>query len=262
MGFKLTAGRDIDPKVYPSDSTAVILNEAAVKIMNLKQPVGQIITEGEGKDARKWHVVGVIKDFILSSPYEPVQHMLIFGPKSWFNVVHFRLNNANNTARNLELAGAVFKKYNPEYPFEYTFIDQEYAKKFGAEQQIGTLASLFAGLTIVISCLGLFGLAAYTAQNRIKEIGVRKVLGASVMGVTTLLSKDFLKLVSISLLLASPIAWWAMHAWLSGYTYRIEISAWVFVLAAFLTILISIITISFQAIKAALANPVDSLRSE
>jgi predicted permease len=262
MGLKLTEGRDIDPKVYPSDSTAVILNEAAVKIMKLKQPVGQIITEGEGKDARKWHVVGVIKDFILSSPYEPVQHMIIFGPKSWFNVIHFRLNNANNTARNLELAGAVFKKYNPDYPFEYNFIDSEYAKKFGAEQQIGTLASLFSGLTIIISCLGLFGLAAYTAQTRIKEIGVRKVLGASVMGVTTLLSKDFLKLVVISLLLASPIAWWAMYTWLKGYTYRIEISVWVFVLAAFLTIVISIITISFQAVKAALANPVKSLRSE
>ncbi len=262
MGFKLVEGRDIDPLVYPTDSTAVMLNEAAVKIMNLKHPLGQLITEGEGKDARKWHVVGVIKDFILSSPYEPVQHMLIFGPKSWFNVIHFRLNNAHSTAENLKLAEQVFKKYNPDYPFEYNFVDQEYAKKFGDEQRIGTLASLFAGLTIIISCLGLFGLAAYMAQNRLKEIGVRKVLGASVASVTTLLSKDFLKLVLLSFVIASPIAWYAMYKWLSGYSYRISINVWVFVLALCLTVLISVITVSFQAIKAALTNPVKSLRGQ
>jgi ABC-type antimicrobial peptide transport system permease subunit len=177
-------------------------------------------------------------------------------------VIHFKLNNAHNTAENLKRAEQVFKKYNPEYPFEYNFVDQEYARKFGDEQRIGTLASLFAGLTIIISCLGLFGLAAYMAQNRIKEIGIRKVLGASVAGVTTMLSKDFLKLVMFSFLIATPISWWAMYKWLQGYSYRISISVWVFVIAAFITVLISVITVSFQAIKAALANPVKSLRSE
>ncbi|MDF2430843.1 MAG: putative transport system permease protein [Mucilaginibacter sp.] len=262
MGLKIIAGRDIDPKTYPTDSTALILNEASVKIMGFKDPIGQLITQGEAKDAKVLHVVGVIKDFILQSPYEPVKHMLIQGPKSWFNVIHFRLNNANSTSNNLKRAGEVFKKYNPDYPFEYNFVDQDYAKKFGDEQRTGTLASLFAGLTIVISCLGLFGLAAYMAQNRIKEIGVRKVLGASVAGVTTLLSKDFLKLVMISFAVASPIAYYFMYKWLQHYQYRISISIWVFIIAALVTIFISVATVSFQAIKAALANPVKSLRSE
>lgn len=262
MGLKIIAGRDIDPKIYPTDSTAILLNEASVKIMGLKDPVGEIVTNGEGKDARQMHVVGVIKDFILQSPYEPVKHMIIQGPKSWFNVIHFRLNNAHTTADNLKRAEAVFKKYNPDYPFEYNFVDQSYAQKFGDEQRIGTLASLFAGLTIVISCLGLFGLAAYMAQNRIKEIGIRKVLGASVVGVTTMLSKDFLKLVMISFAVAAPFSWWVMREWLQGYPYRVPISPWVFVATAVITILIAILTVSFQAIKAALTNPVKSLRGE
>lgn len=262
MGLKIVDGRDIDVKNYPTDSTAILLNEAAAKIMGFKNPVGQIVKRGEAPNYQTLHVVGVVKDFILQSPYDPVKAMIIQGPKSWFNVIHVRLNNANSTAENLNRAGNVFKKYNPEYPFEYNFIDQDYAKKFGDEKRTQTLASLFAGLTIIISCLGLFGLAAYMAQNRIKEIGVRKILGASVVGVTTLLSKDFLKLVMISFVIASPIAWFAMNKWLEGYNYRISISIWVFVIAGLLTIIISIITVSFQAIKAALANPVKSLRSE
>ncbi|WP_295798792.1 ABC transporter permease [Mucilaginibacter sp.] len=261
MGLKIIAGRDIDVKTYPTDSMAMLLNEAAVKIMGLKNPVGEIVNNGEGKDARHYKVVGVVKDFILQSPYEPVKHMLIQGPKSWFNFIHFKLNPANTTANNLKRAEGVFKKYNPDYPFEYNFVDQEYARKFGDEQRLGTLASLFAGLTIFISCLGLFGLATYMAHNRIKEIGVRKVLGASVTSVTTLLSKDFLILVMIAFVLAIPMAWWAMHTWLQSYAYRVPISIWVFVVAAFVTVFISLATVSFQAIKAALTNPVKSLRT-
>ena len=261
MGLKIVAGRDIDVKTYPTDSMAMLLNEAAVKVMGLKNPVGEIVNNGEGKDAQHYKVVGVVKDFILQSPYEPVKHMLIQGPKAWFNFIHFKLNPANTTANNLKRAEGVFKKYNPDYPFEYNFVDQEYARKFGDEQRLGTLASLFAGLTIFISCLGLFGLAAYMAQNRIKEIGVRKVLGASVTSVTTLLSKDFLILVMISFAIGAPCSWWAMHKWLQGYTYRVPISIWVFVIAAFVTVFISLATVSFQAIKAALTNPVKSLRT-
>ena len=156
----------------------------------------------------------------------------------------------------------LFKKYNTEYPFEYKFVDDEYAQKFDNEQRQGTLATLFAGLTIFISCLGLFGLATYMAENRIKEIGVRKVLGASVAGLATLLSKDFLKLVIVSFAIAAPIAWWLMNAWLIDYKYRITIEWWVFAIAGLLSLLIAIITVSFQAIKAAVANPVKSLRTE
>ncbi len=262
MGLKIVEGRDIDVKNYPTDSSAILLNESAVKVMGFKNPIGQIVKRGEAPKFTDLHIVGVIKDFILQSPYEPIRPMIVQGPKSWFNVIHFRLNNANSTAENLKRAEAVFKKYNPEYPFDYNFIDQDYAKKFGDEQRTQTLAGLFAGLTIVISCLGLFGLAAYMAQNRIKEIGVRKILGASVFGVTALLSKDFLKLVTISLMIASPIAYFFMHKWLEDYKYRISISLWVFAMAAIVTIVISLITISFQTVKAAIANPVKSLRSE
>ncbi len=207
-------------------------------------------------------VVGVVKDFIIESPYQPVKAMIIQGPKSWFNVVHYKLNPNNTTAQNLKLAEGVFKKYNPEYPFEYHFVDDEYAKKFSDEQKVGTLASLFAGLTIFISCLGLFGLSAYMAQNRQKEISVRKVLGASVSNLTGMLSKEFLLLVFIAFAIASPIAWWGMHKWLEGYTYRITIQVWVFIMAGAGTAIVALLTVSFQSIKAALANPIKSLRNE
>lgn len=258
MNLKIIDGRDIDIKSYPSDSSAIMINEASLKLMKFKNPIGQTVMNGD----RKLTIVGVVKDFILQSPYEPVKQMIIQGPKSWFNVIHYKLNEKNTTAENLKLAEAVFKKYNSEYPFEYHFVDEEYNKKFADEQRTGTLASLFAGLTIFISCLGLFGLATYMAQNRIKEIGVRKVLGASVLGVTSMLSKDFLKLVGIAFLVATPIAWYGMEHWLQTYAYRINISVWVFAAAAFVTTLLSIVTVSFQAVKAALANPVKSLRSE
>lgn len=158
--------------------------------------------------------------------------------------------------------GAVVKKDNPGYPFEYRFVDEEFDKLFKTESLIGKLSSVFAVLAIIISCLGLFGLAAYTAGRRIKEIGVRKVLGASVSGLVTLLSTDFLKLVALSCLIAFPLAWWAMNKWLQGYQYRIAIHWWVFVLSGVLAMLIALFTVSFQAVKAAMINPVKSLRSE
>lgn len=258
MEVKLVQGRDIDIKKYPSDSTAMLLNESAVKIMRFKDAIGQTV-KGDGTD---WKVVGVIKDFIYESPYEKISPLMVMGPKSWFNVMHVKLNPGKTTAANLAIMENIFKQYNPQYPFDCKFVDEEYALKFKDEKRIGTLVGLFAGLTILISCLGLFALATYMAENRIKEIGVRKVLGASVAGITTLLSKDFLKLVIVSFLIASPLAWWAMHQWLQSYTYRIGIEWWVFALAAVLSIVIAILTVSYQAIKAAVANPVKSLRTE
>jgi putative ABC transport system permease protein len=156
----------------------------------------------------------------------------------------------------------LFTKYNPEYPFEYHFVDEDYARKFDDTQRTATLTGLFTALTIFISCLGLFGLATYMAEARVKEIGVRKVLGASVLRITALLSKDFLSLVAISIIIATPIAWYAMHIWLLGYSYRINIEWWVFIVAGMLSVIISLITVSYQAIKAAIANPVKSLRTE
>src|SRR5579862_1333493 len=257
-GFTLLEGRDIDLKDYPSDSLACLVNESAVKHMKLKNPVGQILKT----DGNNWHIVGVIKDFILQSPYRPLDPMFIEGSKGWFNVIHIKFNHNRSTAQNLQAAEKIFKKYNPEYPFEYKFIDQEYAKKFADTKRIGTLIGLFASLTIFISCLGLFGLATYMAENRIKEIGVRKVLGASVLSIASLLSKEFLILVLISILIASPVAWFAMFKWLSNYEYRISIQWWIFIVAGLLSMLISLATVSFQAIKAAVANPAKSLRTE
>ena len=252
LGVQLVEGRDIDVYKYRTDSTAMLLNESAVKVMHLKNPIGTNVNA----DGSQWHVVGVLKNFIYESPYQKIQQLVVFGPKSWFNVIHLKLNPANSTEKNLQLAEKVFKKYNPQYPFDYKFVDESYALKFHEEQRIGTLAALFAGLTIFISCLGLFGLATYMAENRIKEIGVRKVLGASVVGITTLLSKDFVKLVVISLAIASPVAFWAMDLWLKDYAYHINIEWSVFALTGLLSVIIALITVGYQSIKAAIANPV------
>ena len=257
-GLQLVSGRDIDLSKYPTDSNAVILNESAVKAMGFKEPLGQIIKD----NSIDWTVVGVIKDFILTSPFHPTNPIVIEGAKGWFNVIHIKMNDQQSTADNLAKMEAIFKKHNPDFPFEAKFVDEAYAKKFDSEKRTGTLAALFAGLTIFISCLGLFGLATYMAENRIKEIGIRKVLGASLSDITTLLSKDFLVLVLIALIIAVPAAWWAMHTWLESYPYRTPISIWVFVAAGALSLLITLLTVSSQAIKAGIRNPVKSLRTE
>jgi putative ABC transport system permease protein len=261
MGLQFVQGRDFDLKQFPTDSTGLIVNESSLKLMKFKNPIGQVVSDLN----TNWHIVGVVKDFILTSPYEPTRPILICGAKGGFlsfNVIQMKFNGKNAMADNLKKAEVIFRKYNPQYPFEYKFVDESYAEKFENEQRQGTLAALFAGLTIFISCLGLFGLATYMAENRIKEIGVRKVLGASVAEITRLLSKDFLTLVIISFIIAAPIAYWAMSKWLTSYAYRISINWWVFASAAILSIVIALLTVSYQSVKAALANPVKSLRAE
>lgn len=258
MGVRMAEGRDIDIYKYPTDSTAILLNETAVQRMGLKNPIGAIIRN----DPDQWHVVGVVKDFIMGSPYEPIDPLMIKGPASWFGYINIRLNPKNSVADNLNKAENIFKAHNSLFPFEYSFTDEQYGRKFKTEQTIGDLATLFTGLTIFIACLGLFALAAYTTETRRKEIGVRKVLGAPVLAVVTLLSKDFLKLVGIAFLIACPIAWLLMSHWLADYQYRISIKWWVFASTGVVSLLIALITVSFQAIKAAIANPVKSLRTE
>jgi len=173
-----------------------------------------------------------------------------------------RIKPQINTEQALAKIGAILKKNNPAYPFNYIFVDDQFNLMFTSEMLISKLSRVFAALAIIISCLGLFGLAAYTAERRTKEIGIRKVLGSSISGIAALLSKDFLKLVSISCIVAFPVAWWMMHNWLEGYEYRIKISWWIFLASGFVAMVIALITISFQAIKAAVANPVRSLRTE
>ncbi|HKO80984.1 MAG TPA: ABC transporter permease [Chitinophagaceae bacterium] len=258
-GLTILQGRDMDLTKYPTDSTAMLINESAAKVMGFENPLGQLVKDGDVE----YHIVGVIKDFLLGSPYDPAKPIAIEGIKSDFrNVVHIKLSDKKSTAESVEIIGKLFKKFNPAYPYENHFLDEDYARKFEDTQRTATLTGLFAGLTIFISCLGLFGLAAYMAENRIKEIGVRKVLGASVFNITALLSKEFLVLVIIAILIASPIAWYAMHEWLQGYSYRINIQWWVFGFSGLMAVLIALLTVSFQAIKAAIANPVKSLRTE
>jgi ABC-type antimicrobial peptide transport system permease subunit len=239
----------------------MLLNETAVKTMHLKNPVGEIIRRKNYP--QEWHVVGVVKDFILESPFENSIHpMVIDGPANYFGVIHYRLDPSASTIASLAKVESIFRKYNPQYPFEYNFADEAYAKKFENVQRTGKLAFLFAGLAILISCLGLFGLTAYMAENRIREIGVRKVLGASVTSITALLTRDFIGLVLIAFLIAAPIAWLIMNKWLLNYSYRITIGWEIFALSGLLAVAIALATVSYQAIKAALTNPVKNLRTE
>jgi putative ABC transport system permease protein len=258
-GTHLVEGRDIDMLNHPTDSFAVLLNETAVRIMHLDHPVGALIKDVSGVNL---HVVGVIRDFIIANPYGTIIPMIIRGLSTGYPVIHFRLNPDRPLAADLASAEKIFKQYNPQYPFEINFVDDIYNAKFRSEQQEGTLGALFAALTVIISCLGLFGLAAYMAESRMREIGIRKVLGASVTGITVLISGDFIKLVLVALVLAIPVTWFAMNSWLHGFTYRTRITGSVFALAGLLAIGIALLTVSYQAIRAAIANPAMSLRSE
>ena len=257
IGWELAAGRDFS-KDFASDSTAFILNEAAVKFMGLQNPVGETI---------KWFgepykVVGVVKDMIMQNPYDQVKPAVFTLYTGAQNFVILKINPAVSASNALSAIEPVFRKFNPAQPFEYHFADEAYNWKFGNEERIGKLAGFFAVLAIFISCLGLFGMASFMAEQRTKEIGIRKVLGASVFNVWLLLSKDFVALVILSLFIATPIAYYFMHSWLQGYEYRTPISWWVFAATGAGALLITLLTVSFQAIKAALANPTKSLKTE
>jgi putative ABC transport system permease protein len=256
-GWQLVAGRDFSA-AYPTDSAAFIINETAAKFMHLKKPVGEILKW----DGQPYRIVGVIKDMVAESPYAPVRPTLFHLLAGAGDFVIIRMNPATSAHNALTKIESVYKKYNPSQPFEYHFVDEEYAKKFGNEDRIGKLASVFAVLAIFISCLGLFGMASFTAEQRIKEIGVRKVLGATVFNLWRLLSTDFVILIVISLLIATPVAYYFMHNWLQNYEYRTEIAWWIFAVTALGAIAITMATVSYQSIKAALTNPVKSLKTE
>jgi len=255
LGMTMEEGRNFNA---PSDTLNVIFNEAAVKLLRLQNPLNQTITWID----TKFRIVGIVKNALMASPFAPADPTMFFYDSHPQDVIMYRLSSNIKTQDAITKLTAIFNKYNPAYPYTYTFADDSYAAKFKLEVLIGKLAGLFAALAIFISCLGLFGLAAYIAEQRTKEIGIRKVLGASVSQVWLLLSKDFIVLVLLSCVIASPVAFYYMHDWLQQYDYRIMISPVVFVIAGVVAIAITIITISFQAIKAAIANPVKSLRSE
>jgi ABC-type antimicrobial peptide transport system permease subunit len=257
IGWEMKEGRDFS-KEFLSDSSALILNEAAARFMGLKKPVGEIVTWW----GKPYTVIGVINNMVMESPYEEPRPVIYTLSTEGGDVAILKLDPAIGTREAMSKIEPVFKNFNPEQPFEYQFTDELYAKKFFNEERIGKLASFFSILAIAISCLGLFGLASFVAEQRTKEIGVRKVLGASVFHVWNLLSRDFVMLVVISFVIAMPVAWYLMHNWLQNYQYRAELSWWIFAAAGASLLLITVLVVSFQAIKAALANPVRSLRME
>jgi ABC-type antimicrobial peptide transport system permease subunit len=255
-GMQLADGRDfVNEK---TDSMNVLVTEAFAKLMGSGTAVGKTITF----QTYTWHVVGVVKDFVYGDIYGSPDPVLFACNPPQASLLYVRIKQDQNTEKALAKIEAVMKKDNAAYPFEYSFLDDQFNRLFTSETLIGKLAWIFAALAIIISCLGLFGLSAYTAERRTKEIGIRKVLGASVASVTTLLSKEFVQLVFVSSIIAFPVAWLAMSKWLEGYTYRISINWWVFAAAGLTAMFIALATISFQSIKAAVSNPVKSLRTE
>jgi uncharacterized membrane protein YdcZ (DUF606 family) len=258
LGWQFLQGRDFS-RAFLTDSTGLVLNEAAVKYMGLKDPVGVTIQW----DGKPFHILGVIRDMLMESPYEPVHQVIYYLPRR--ADTHFliaRLQPGRPVGESLARIRSVFQKYVPSAPFEYKFVDEEYDKKFAAEERTGRLAGFFAILAVFISCLGIFGMASFMAEQRTKEIGIRKVLGASVVQMWGLLSKDFLVLLGIALCIALPCADYFMSQWLQQYPYHSGIPWWVFVGTALGALLITLATVSLQSVRAAVANPVRSLRAE
>ena len=266
-GMKILEGRNFEPTDSVnfdshSISANVIITQSLAKLMGKGSAIGKILFD-ENDTLLHAKVVGVVNDYVYGDMYDkPDPVMFACAPPRFSTIMYVRTKPQSNPKDAITKIAVVMKKDNPAYPFEYKFVDEGFNEMFLNEQLISKLSSVFASLAIIISCLGLFGLAAYTAERRTKEIGVRKVLGASVTAITTLLWKDFLKLVILSCLIAFPVAWWIMHSWLQNYKYKIEINWWIFLATGISAILIALITISFQSIKAAIANPVKSLRTE
>jgi putative ABC transport system permease protein len=256
MNIQLLDGRDFRLN-SPADTSNYLINEAAAKLMGMKKPVGEEVQFWPGKG----RIIGLMKDFHIGSMHQAITPLILAFDARNTSYLLVKTNSGQTTRAIADLE-RITKQFNPNYPFTYHFLDEDYEKLYRNEQQVNTLVNYFGLLAILISCLGLFGLAAFTAEQRTKEIGVRKVLGASVASIVGLLSKDFLKLVVIALLLSSPLAWWAVSKWLGTFVYSTPLNWWVFALAGLLAISIALLTVSFQSVKAALMNPVKSLRSE
>src|SRR6185312_11147608 len=260
MGMQLAAGRDFH-EVAAQDSNSVIINESFAHIISRDGVVGSLITRNNGQE--KYRVVGVVKDFVYNNMYQSAAPLIVFCDPSNTGILSVRLKADANIPKAIAATGNVIKASNPGYPFEYKFLNEDFENQFKTETLTGRLSAVFAALAVFISCLGLFGLAGYAAERRTKEIGVRKVLGASVPLLTGLLSFDFIKLVLLACLIAFPVAWWIMHNWLNNYAYRAGIDYWtIFAVAGGGAIAIALLTVSYITIRASLANPIRSLRTE
>jgi ABC-type antimicrobial peptide transport system permease subunit len=257
VGWQFTQGRDFS-RDFSTDSAALVINEAAVKFMNLKNPIGTIVSNG----SQKYSVIGVVKDMLMESPYDPIRQAFYFLGYDRANWIVMKLDPAKPVRASIASVEAIFKKHITSAPFEYQFADEAYGAKFKNEERVSKLTAFFGILAILISCLGLFGLASFVAEQRTKEIGIRKVIGASVFNLWTLLSKEFLLLVIISCCIAVPLAYYYMTGWLNNFRYRTDMSWHVFAIAVGGAMAVTLLTVSFQALKAAVANPVRSLRTE
>ena len=255
MGIKILKGKDFSGT--PSDSSAMLLNKAAVEAMGLKNPIGMQMKYG-----RNYTVIGITDNVVMGSPYKPVDPMMVYYDPNGSNSVSIRLNQSVQPQKALQSIETIFKKYNPAVPFEYQFVDQEFGKKFLTEELISKITNIFAGLAIFICCIGLAGLASFTIEKRIREIGIRKVLGASLQQLLMLISKEFLWLVLIAFIIAVPLTWWLMSNWLEKYVYRINISIWLFVSVGTVILMLTLLVVSLNTIRAAIRNPVKSLRTE
>jgi ABC-type antimicrobial peptide transport system permease subunit len=256
LGMRILQGRDFSPEF--NDTTSIILNQASVSYMGLTNPIGEQIRFW----GKTFSVIGVVEDVVMISPTSSVDPAIFIFDPTWASDVSIRLASQIGPSALLPEIEKIFARYNPSYPFVYRFTNQEFAMKFKNIERIGNLSNLFSILAVLISCLGLFGLSAFTAEQRTKEIGIRKVLGATLGNVVVLISRDFTILVTVAFLLAAPLGAWFMNEWLSKYEYRIDIEWWFIVFAGATALLLALSVVSFQALKAALANPANSLRNE
>ncbi|HMG10889.1 MAG TPA: FtsX-like permease family protein, partial [Mucilaginibacter sp.] len=258
MKLKIAYGRDFSPAIVTDSTDAFMVNEEAVKQMGMKNPIGKWVSAWQ----KKGHIIAVLKDYHTQSLHEPIKPVIIDVKEGeYFGVILIR-TEAGKTKEALASLTEIYKDISPNYPFAYQFVDQEYKKLYSSELIITQLSMVFAVVAIMISCLGLLGLVMFSAEQRVKEFGVRKVLGASLPQLTTLFASDFLQLIGIAFLIAAPLGWYAMVKWLQGFAYRIELSWWIFALAGIISLLIAIATLSYEAVKTAMANPVKSLRAE
>ncbi len=257
VGAKILQGRDFN--ATPGDSATMLLNKAAVDAMGLKNPIGM---QMHYSGPKKYTVIGVISNIVMESPFKPVEPLMVYYNPNGSSMVNVRLNNRVSPQNAIKALEPIFKKYNPDNLFEYQFVDQEFGKKFVTEELIGNITNIFAGLAIFICCIGLAGLASFTVEKRFREIGIRKVVGATVKQLLMLISAEFIRLVAIAFVIAVPLTWWLMFRWLQNYEYRVSIDIWMFGIVGIITLALTLIIVSLNTLKAALSNPVKSLRSE
>lgn len=257
MGIKMVEGRDFS-RDFPSDSSAAIINQAAVDFMGMKDPIGKKLTYGNSE----LEIIGVTPNIVMASPYQPVEPLLMIFVPDWTSTISVRLNKSSDLKESISKVEQVFKKLNPSYPFEFRFADVDFERKFATINLISRLSLIFASLAIVITCLGLLGLAAFTTEQRTKEVGIRKVLGASISSIILLISKDFSKLVILAFVISAPLGWWFLSNFLERYPYRVSISGWIVTIAGGLSLVLAILIVSTQALRAASRNPTQSLRAE